>query len=216
MILKICDNMKQKLLQISLIVLSILAVTNFSSCRKTTLEDKARVTVERFINCLKHNKQDSIAMIYPNCSFAKAINIGQVSILDVKPWGNQGLYVVTCNNSHSDETGALVNSSVRFTIQTKMYEDKDIQNIQDSQGLIELPTELRSFLNKTGALRESVNDADIAKEYSAYIDFVNLMMQNTQLDLKTLADQTYSGDEYNLYLANFPHANASVRLSPVN
>lgn len=79
-----------------------------------------------------------------------------------------------------------------------------------------MPTELRSFLIKTGALRESVNDADIAKDYSAYIDFVDFMMQNTQLDIKALADQTYSGDEYNLYLANSPHANASVILSPVN
>lgn len=208
--------MKQNLLQIALVVLSIFAITNFSSCKKTTLEDKAKVTVERFVDCLKHNKQDSITLIYPNCSFAKATNIGQVSILNIKPWGNQGLYVVTCNNLHSDETGALVNSTVRFTIQTKIYEDKDIQKIQDSQGLIELPTELRSFLIKTGALRESVNDADIAKDYSAYIDFVDFMMQNTQLDIKALADQTYSGDEYNLYLANSPHANASVILSPVN
>ena len=198
------------------ILLFVCIVLFALSCKKITPEDKAKLTVERFVDCLKRNKQDSVSIIYPNCSFSKAVNIGQFSILSVEPWGNQGLYIVTCNNSHNDETGALANSSVRFTVQTRMYESKDIQNIQDSQGLIELPTELRTFLTKTGALRESVNDADIAKEYSAYIDFANFAMQSTQLDMKTLAEQTYSGDEYNLYLANYPHANTSVRLSHIN
>lgn len=199
-----------------LAALCIFAIANFSSCKKVTPEEKAKITVERFFDCLKHNKLDSVNMLYPNCTFYKAISIGHISILSVEPWGNQGLYIVTCNNSHNNETGALVNSSIKLTVQTKLHENEDIQNIQNSQGLIELPIELRKFLTKTGALQESVNDIDIAKEYSAYIDFVNFVMQNTQLDMNTLAEQTYSGDEYNLYLTNYPHANTSVRLSPLN
>lgn len=182
-------------------------------CNKITPEEKAEITVKKFFECVKLHKTDSIGIIYPKCTFEKAINVGRISILSAEPWGDQGLYIVTCNNSHNDENGSLINSSCEFVVQTNMYDNQVLQSINSSKGLIELPLEARKFLYKTGALQDVTEDSDIADEYSTYIDFIDYAIQNTQQSLSVLAERTYSGNEYNWYLTNCPHTNARMRLS---
>lgn len=203
--------MKQKIFQLAVILSILVSVT---SCKKTSPADKARITVERFIDCAKQNKTDSMQIIYPDCSFYKAINIGQVSVLSVKPWGDQGLYTVVCNNSHCNDNGEMVNSSIEFTVQTELYEKQDLQRITDSKGLLQLPTPLMKFLRKTGAIGNNT-DKEIADEYPAYWDFIKFSVATTQMDIDALAEKDYTGEEYNMYLSQYPHINGQMKLRPI-
>lgn len=203
--------MKQKNFQL-MVMLSILV--SVTSCKKTSLADQARITVERFIDCAKQNKTDSMRIIYPDCSFYKAINIGQVSVLNVKPWGNQGLYTVICNNSHNNNNGEMINSNIEFTVQTKLHEKQDLQRITDSKGLLQLPTPLMKFLTKTGAIGNNT-DKEIADEYPAYWDFIKYSVTTTQLDIDILAEKDYTGEEYNMFLSQYPHANGQIKIKSV-
>lgn len=187
-----------------------------TSCKskEITPENKVRMTIEKFFSCAAQSKTDSALLIYPDCVFYDKIHIGKISILSIEPCGDDGLYKVVCNNSHYNDNGELVNSSIHFTVETEIYKDQEIQRINDSNGLLQLPASLMTFLRKTGAIGGN-NDAEIADEFSAYLDFVDFSIKKYQMDIDMLAEQKYTGNEYTQYLFEHPHINGHKKLQPI-
>lgn len=201
-------NMNKLLLP--LIALSILMI----GCKKQmSLKDKAKLTTEKFIEYIKTNKTDSAISLYPDCaSFIQSIKMGNVSIVSAETYDSVH-YIVTCNDSHMDENYKLVNTSIRFNVVTTLYKDKDIQEIIDSNGLYPIqPTALAVFLRKTGALFETEEDANLAKDFNIYVDFANSYIQKTNLSIEELAEQTYTGNEYNSWAWDNPLTGARPKI----
>lgn len=152
------------------------------------------------------NKQKiGILTVYPKCTFSDAIHLGTVTITGITPFGDDN-YIVVCNNTYNDDSGELVNSVIKFNVNTQMYKE-DLKCIVSSNGLIQIPYLYRIFLIKTGALSKNANDEIIAYEFSAFTDFIDYYIQNTDMNIGELASQNYEGDEYNIYLSKYPHIN---------
>lgn len=201
---------------IYVMLITLCTFMSMTSCKpkKISSEDKARATIEKFFNCVAQGKADSMLLIYPDCIFYDDIHIGRISILSIEPCGDDGLYKVICNNSHYNDNGELVNSSIHFTVETDFFKDQEIQRINDSNGLLQLPASLMTFLRKTGAIGGN-NDAEIADEFSAYLDFVDFSIKKYQMDIDMLAEQKYTGYEYTQYLFKHPHINGHKKLQPI-
>ncbi len=176
----------------------VVLLTLIIGCKPKTLEEKAKLTAEKFIECINTDKTDSAINIYPDCaSFIESIKIGSMSFMGVSTYDNKH-YVVTYNKSDYDSNGKLVNSSIQLIVVPTMYKDKDIQYIQGSKGFITFqPNALSAFLRKTGAIVDFTWDADIVEKYSDFVEFANYMIQNTNMTIEELAERSYAGNEYN-------------------
>lgn len=195
------------------LALFFILMTGCKSKPDLTPEEKAKLTTQKFIEYISANKLDSAISIYPDCdAFIKAIKFSSMSVVSVNNYGYD-VYTVTYNNSHVDENGKLVNSSIQIRVDVNTYKDKDIQKIIWSEGLIKIePSALEPFLRKTGALIDGFGDTDFANDYPAFIDFANYNIRNTQMSIEELATQSYSGYEFNKWLMDNPRIGVHPRV----
>ena len=198
----------------SLLMALVVAVSVVGCKKPLSDEEKAKMTVEKFVEYVQNSKLDSAKEVYPKCTFVNALKFETFSITGVSKWKySDDIYFVVCNNTCHNENGGLINSVLKFTVNTRMYENQDIQYIESSDGLIQLPEDFAIFLTKTGALTKTMNDVDIINDFSAFTDFADYYIQKMQIGVDGLAELNYTGAEYHKYLLENPHPTACFRLN---
>lgn len=193
----------------SLLMALVVAVSVVGCKKPLSDEEKAKMTVEKFVEYVQNKDKLGISTIYPKCTFPNAIHLETVTITGITPFGDDN-FIVVCNNAHHDESGKLVNSVIKFNVNTKI-DKEDIKRIVSSEGLIQIPSLYRTFLLKTGAMDENYNDGLIADEFSAFSAFIDYYIKNTGMDIGELALQNYNGDEYDIFTAKFPGVSRVLR-----
>lgn len=202
-------NMNMRKVLFSLIITLVVAVSVVGCKKPLSDEEKAKLTVEKFVEYVQNKQKIGILTIYPKCTFSDAIHLGTVTITGITPFGDDN-YIVVCNNTYNDDSGELVNSVIKFNVNTQMYKE-DLKCIVSSSGLIQIPSLYRFFLIKTGALHKNANDELIAYEFSAFTDFIDYYIQNTGMNIEELALQNYNGDEYKIFTTKFPEVSRVLR-----
>ncbi len=130
------------------------------SCTSGT--EKASDRVKTFASSLAENDSASVVSVYPEVKnfYSLLPKISQVEITEVQEIDS--CFVVKCQSSFYDNKSSFVQKNFQFWV-------KDIGGkyiIQNSTGLIDLPTELGNYPFEIGALRRNYKDVELGSNLS--------------------------------------------------
>lgn len=125
------------------------------SCTPGT--EKASDSVKAFASALAEKDSASVVSLYPEAQhfYSMLPKISDVEITEVQD--NDSCFVVKCQSSFYDEKSSFVQKNFQFWVRNE--DGKYL--IQNSTGLIDLPTELGNYPFEIGAIRRDYKDVEL-------------------------------------------------------
>lgn len=122
---------------------------------------KASNSVKTFASALAEKDSARVVSIYPKAQhfFSLLPKINEMEISEVQE--KDSCFVVKCQSSFYDEKSTFVQKNFQFWI--KNVDGKYL--IQNSTGLIDLPTELGNYPYEIGALRRDYTDVELGSNF---------------------------------------------------
>lgn len=128
----------------------------------TSGSEKASDCVKTFASALAENDSTSAVSVYPEAKnfYSLLPKISDVDISDVQD--KDSFFVVKCQSSFYDEKSTFIQKNFQFWVKNNDGKFK----IQNSTGLIGLPTELGNYPFEIGALKRDYKDVELGSNLS--------------------------------------------------